>query len=201
MKKWHKIILMALPVVFAIGAAIISLLIYSDNEAVPRKRGYFRIEPYDSVYVESNLLPISIEVNKNAKTYLSNDSSTNKNAMWLNIDYPRYGATVYCSYISINSSNVATHIANRIDRIIKNSRMEMPRNVVFQDTINNTSSQVFFTTAESITPLQFITTDSISFLFTGAIYFKDKVTEDSIAPVVDNITDDVMHMLQNIKKR
>ena len=41
--------------------------------------------------------------------------------------------------------------------------------------------------------------DSTSFIFTGALYVDGRNNPDSIAPVVDYITDDVMTMLQNLK--
>lgn len=190
---------MAVAVIFIAAIAIFLSKCTTDNFIIPKPIAFFRIEPYDTTYTAFTGLPLNIEVNSSAIPKFSNDSSNISNNKWINIYYPRYDATIYCSYIPITPSTLQKHINNRMERISRNANTEVPRNVVFEDLSRHMSASLFFTSAESISPLQFIATDSVNYMFSGAVYFTNKVKSDSISPVIDYLTDDVIHMLQNLK--
>lgn len=190
---------MALVIIVIANMAILLSHCATSDFVIPKPRAYFRIEPYDTVYREFDKLPLTLMVNDSAQCTLVNDSAKASGSEWINIYYPRYKATLYCSYLPVTRKSLRKHIDNRMQRIILNAGQEIPRNIIFEDTIRNMSASVYFTSSESISPLQFIATDSTSYLFSGALYFNDKVKEDSISPVIDYITDDVIYMLQTIK--
>jgi gliding motility-associated lipoprotein gldD len=190
---------MALVIIVIANMAILLSHCATSDFVIPKPRAYFRIEPYDTVYREFDKLPLTLMVNDSARCTLVNDSAKASGSEWINIYYPRYKATLFCSYLPVTRKSLRKHIDNRMQRIILNAGQEIPRNIIFEDTIRNMSASVYFTSSESISPLQFIATDSTSYLFSGALYFNDKVKEDSISPVIDYITDDVIYMLQTIK--
>ena len=190
---------MALVVIVIANMAILLSHCATSDFVIPKPKAYFKIEPYDTVYKQFDKLPLTLMVNDSDKCSLVKDSTKDNGSEWINIYYPRYKATLFCSYLPITKESLQKHIDNRMQRIILNAGQEIPRNIVFQDTIRKMSASVYFTSSESISPLQFIATDSTSYLFSGALYFNDKVKGDSISPVIDYITDDVMHMLQTIK--
>ena len=190
---------MALVIIVIANMAILLSHCATSDFVIPKPRAYFRIEPYDTVYREFDKLPLTLMVNDSAQCTLVNDSAKASGSEWINIYYPRYKATLYCSYLPVTRKSLRKHIDNRMQRIILNAGQEIPRNIIFEDTIRNMSASVYFTSSESISPLQFIATDSTSYLFSGALYFNDKVKEDSISPVIGYITDDVIYMLQTIK--
>ena len=67
----------------------------------PLPDGYFRIDPYPEEYKEMTLLSpfISFEIPDGTTATLDKDTTLHKNDVkWLNIRYPRYRATIYCSY-------------------------------------------------------------------------------------------------------
>lgn len=167
---------------------------------IPRQKAYLRIDPYASEYVDYEILPITLSVNSSACVNEVTDSATAKGGKWLNISYPRYHATVYCSYLPVTKRNLATELENRHTRIMLNSRVDNPRCVIFEDSLKRYSAEVFFAPVNNATPLQFIVTDSTNFIFTGALFTNDATHDpDSINPIVEYITDDIMVMLQNIK--
>ena len=55
--------------------------------------------------------------------------------------------------------------------------------------------------AESATPLQFVVTDSTRYLLRGALYFDESGKSDSIAPVIDYLSDDIIHLIESIETR
>ena len=52
---------------------------------------------------------------------------------------------------------------------------------------------------QAATPLQFVVTDSAAYLFRGALYFDTPVRRDSVAPIVDYITDDVVRLIETLQ--
>ena len=61
---------------------------------------------------------------------------------------------------------------------------------------------VLYTLAgDAATPLQFVATDSATYLFRGALYFDTPVRADSVAPVVGYIADDMRHIIETLHTR
>lgn len=54
---------------------------------------------------------------------------------------------------------------------------------------------------QAATPLRLVVTDSTAYLFRGALYFDTPVRRDSVAPVVDYITDDVVRLIETLQLR
>ena len=116
---------------------------------------------------------ISFEIPDGTTATLDKDTTLHKNDVkWLNIRYPRYRATIYCSY----------HILHKNLESLLNA------------TLYNLS-------AESATPLQFVVTDSTRYLLRGALYFDESGKSDSIAPVIDYLSDDIIHLIESIETR
>ena len=159
-----------------------------------------RIEPYAADYSAYDSLPLQLQVNSSAKVLEADDASTPEGSHWINISYPRFGSTVYCTYVDVTPASLDRHLRNRYERIEKNVRGTM-RNVLFADSITGISSDVFFFFYGNVVPLQFISTDSATFVFSGAVFIPTAANADSVAPIVDNISDDVMYMLQNLKPK
>ena len=159
-----------------------------------------RIEPYAAEYSAYDSLPLQLQVNSSAKVLEADDASTPEGSHWINISYPRFGSTVYCTYVDVTPASLDRHLRNRYERIEKNVRGTM-RNVLFADSITGISSDVFFAAEGNVVPLQFISTDSATFVFSGAVFIPPAANAVSVAPIVDNISDDVMYMLQNLKPK
>ena len=159
-----------------------------------------RIEPYAAEYSAYDSLPLQLQVNSSAKVLEADDASTPEGSHWINISYPRFGSTVYCTYVDVTPASLDRHLRNRYERIEKNVRGTM-RNVLFADSITGISSDVFFAAEGNVVPLQFISTDSATFVFSGAVFIPTAANADSVAPIIDNISDDVMYMLQNLKPK
>lgn len=201
MSRRHNIIA-AIAAVSAIVAAVAIWYVVGnvDNECIPRRRAFMRIEPYTAEYSAYDSLPLQLQVNSSAKVLEADDASTPEGSHWINISYPRFGSTVYCTYVDVTPASLDRHLRNRYERIEKNVRGTM-RNVLFADSITGISSDVFFAAEGNVVPLQFISTDSATFVFSGAVFIPTAANADSVAPIVDNISDDVMYMLQNLKPK
>ena len=59
---------------------------------------------------------------------------------------------------------------------------------------------VYFLEGEGVaSPLQFYLTDSVNHFMRGSLYFNVRTNNDSLAPVIDFITDDIRHLIETIE--
>ena len=66
----------------------------------PKPDGYLRIDPHPKAYklIDKTGFPLSFEISQSAQGIIDNSVAS----AWINIIYPRYKATVYCTYIPID---------------------------------------------------------------------------------------------------
>ena len=193
----YRTIAAFLIVAVVLVSAVVSCSSGNDN-AVPRPKGYFRISPYTPEYTVFDGAPLGIQINKSAAVKITNNAATKDGSLWFDISYPRYNATVYCSYVPIEKKEFKAHMNNRMQRVMDNTRYGHPMCVTFEDTIHGIASHLFMASEKNVTPVQFIATDSTRFVYTGTLFMNGTMQPDSIAPVVNYITDDIMYMLQNL---
>jgi len=75
---------------------------------------------------------------------------------------------------------------------IEEDIVEMPQGITA--TVVTLSGQV-------PTQFQFYTTDSVNHFLRGALYFHTALENDSLAPIIDFIKEDIMHMLYTLEWR
>ena len=173
------------------------------NTHVPRPRGYFRIQLPDTAVQNVHtpwdmLLPVSTHT---LISYPQDSTATDANSRWINIDYPMLNATVYCTYYATPQRHrLLEAIGNRYERIALNARGgKMPQVILLQDTLQGIAHQIFLSERNNVVPFQFLSTDSATFLFSGAAYFHGDMNPDSVAPAIDIVESDMLNMLQNLK--
>ena len=172
------------------------------RQYTPKPDAYFRIDPYPETYWRTTLpgTRLSFEIPEGTTEALDPDSTHRHDGVqWLNIRFPRYRATLYCSYHPLRGN---------LDRLTNESRELVYRQSIRPDVVQaghyeNDSSKIYATlydlSAESATPLQFIVTDSTRYLLRGALYFDEPGKSDSIAPVVDDLSDHIAHLIESIE--
>ncbi|WP_270569463.1 hypothetical protein [Coprobacter secundus] len=174
-------------------------LISCRQEVTPKPNAFFRIDPDTSSYqsINSNL-PVSFEIAASAYTVNDTNHILNK---WVNIIYPYYHATLYCSY----------HLANKLQNIYQ--LLDENKSLVYQhsikaeqitaqnytDSINNIYATLYQFQGNTATPIQFTITDSSKYLFRGALYFDFPIRNDSIAPVLGYLKSDIIHLIETFK--
>lgn len=191
-------IMPGLLLVLAAGLAGVSC----SRKYTPKPDAYFRIDPYPGDYRRITLLEplLSFEIPEGTTESLDRDSTRHPDGVrWLNIRFPRYRATLYCSYHPLRGN---------LDRLLDESRELVYRQSIRPDVVQagnyeNDSLHIYATlydlSAESATPLQFVVTDSTRYLLRGAVYFDEPGRSDSIAPVVDDLSNHIVHLIESIE--
>lgn len=172
--------------------------------AVPKPKGYFRIDLPQKKYILYNPRtvvkdrPFSFEYPAYGHLSFVPDKVSERG--WFNIEFPDYHAKIYLTYKKIKNDldslleqtyqlNVKNHIvkAEAINEEIINN----PKNKVYgilYDLKGNTASAV-----------QFYVTDSINNYLRGSLYFNTEPNADSLAPVIEFFRKDIIHLIETLK--
>ena len=189
---------------FSFIAQLLVLLFLSvsclcSNGYTPKPRGYLRIEPPTARYIrfQEAELPFSFAVSQQAVIELPPTDSVGQ---WMNIDYPELHAKVYCNYHSVTPQTLCESVQECIKLVERASdRADAITEKSFENRENNVYGTLYLIEGESLSPIQFMLTDSSSYFFRGALYYPFKPNADSIAPVTDYIRKDITELVQTFR--
>ena len=171
-------------------------------DVTPKPSSFFRIEPDTAPYVPVDGDPKPLFFELPASAVVEKDSTQREEA-WFNVHFPSYRATLYCSYHR-------AHGEENLWQLLDESRDLVYRHVTkadeivaqgYTDTESGLYATLYLLRGNSATPVQFTITDSSSYLFRGALYFDTPVRPDSVAPVVDYLTGDIIHLIETFQVR
>ena len=187
--------------IFPFALFWVLLIVFSScqNNYVPKPRGYYRIDfpakeyrsldtnfPYTFMYpVYSKILP---DPSKLAEPY------------WINILYPAFHAQLHISYKPIR---------NNLKVFLEDARTLVNKHIPKANAINqrefiNEQEKVYglvydIRVSEAAYVCQFYLTDSVSNFVRGALYFNLAPNNDSLAPVIDFLKQDIEKMINTFR--
>lgn len=180
----------------------ISLLAACGPEYSPKPKGYNRIDlPEHQYQPMKEKHPYWFEYSTHAK--LSPHDSRIAEPHWVDLYYPRFDATVQLTYKDINNDQrkFAALIEDARKLTSKHQIKAYSIEEVTLRTPNNITASVFELTGEVPSQFQFFATDTTTHFLRGALYFRTATANDSLAPVIEFIKRDVMHMLNSLEWR
>lgn len=191
---------------FRINAIILSLLallmIFAacDNKQYqPKPRGYFRIDFPEKEYAKLDSMDFySFEYSVYSKITPDHFSPQEKN--WVNIEYPSHKGTIHISYKTVNN-NLNEYLEDSYSMMTKHiSRAMGIRDSIIINPDRKVYGLVYFLEGEGVaSPLQFYVTDSVKHFMRGSLYFNVRTNNDSLAPVINYITDDIRHLIETLE--
>lgn len=169
----------------------------SNESHIPKPYGYFRITMPGNKYqkLDANK-PYNFEYSTISKI---EERSDKPGQDWINIVYPQHDATIYLTYHNVK---------NNLDTIVNDSHNFTYRHTIKADAINEITyffpeKKVFGLYAElegdAASPIQFLLTDSTKNFLRGSLYFNVEPNSDSVAPVVDFIRKDIIHLMETLE--
>ena len=115
---------------------------------------------------------------------------------WVNLNIPAHKAELNLSFKKIN---------NNLEKLTEDSRTLAYKHSIKADAINekifiNKAKKVYGTIYQiegnAASPLQFYLTDSIHNFLRGALYIREVPNIDSLRPVIDYLTPDVIRLIE-----
>jgi len=176
---------------------IIFIVFSCKEDYTPKPKGFIRIDYPAKKYISyqaSQGFRFEYPVYAN----ITGDSSQ-KHPDWLNIEFPQFDGKIYLSYRKIKcdpgkyadkSRDLAYKHSIKAESI-NESIINIPEKKVFgifYDIKGNAASAV-----------QFFVTDSLMNFIRGSLYFNTQPNQDSLAPVIQFIRQDIDHFIKSLE--
>lgn len=182
---------------------LITFIFFScGSDYLPKPKGYNRIDlPKASYQPLPDTLPYYFEYSNHAE--LLRDSSWITERYWVNLHYPEMGATIQITYKPVTDSIVREFLSDSY----KLTSQHNVKAYAIEESILELPSGMFasFTELEGEVPTQaqFHVTDrdSTYHFLRGALYFRTATKNDSLAPVISYLKQDMIHLLTTLKWR
>jgi gliding motility-associated lipoprotein GldD len=179
-----------------IVSALINLMWACGDNPIPKPRGYFRIDlPERNYRILDSIYPYKFEYPVYAK--INQDPHAPDQPYWINVDFPKFRANVHLSYKPLNN-NLAVYTEDAHALVMKH----IPKASAIEEIrIDNEESNVHGIIYDikgvgAASPYQFYITDSSRHFLRGALYFNALPNNDSLAPVIEFLKGDIMHLLE-----
>lgn len=184
---------------------MISLLIFlafitaCEGSYSPKPRGYFRIDLPKKTYESfDSSFPFTFDYPSYAK--ITPDYQSPNEKYWINIEFPNFKGSLHISYKSING-NLTNYLEDSRSLVMKH----IPKASAIQDSMIFQPGQSVYGMIYHIqgagvaSPTQFFLTDSTTHFLRGALYFNIRPNNDSLAPVISFVNQDITHLINSFR--
>lgn len=184
---------------------VILLLSFSCREtAVPRPKGYFRIDLPEKKYVSSqnsaDKLNLPLEFEYPSYGILSPDKENTRGPGFFNIEFPAFRAIIYLTYKDVRG-DLASLIEQTYTMNVKNHVIKA--DAIDEQVIDNRENDVYGILYDlkgnAASAVQFFVTDSTKHYLRGSLYFMSEPNADSLAPVIEFFREDIRHLIETLK--
>ena len=202
MRRLSKLNLNGLSLVSLASAIILGCILGSCEQAyLPKPLGYNRLILPDHDYVSlPDTLPYSFEYSSHA-TLLADTSRINEK-YWIEIYYPEIKSNVHITYKTIqNKKLLKEFLDDSYTLTAKHQIKAYAINEVITKTPSGKTAVIAELEGEVPSQFQFTITDSTKNFLRGALYFNTKVANDSLAPAIEYMKQDIMQIINTLEWR
>jgi gliding motility-associated lipoprotein GldD len=181
---------------FLVLVAVVGFATSCEKNYLPKPRGYNRLDLPSPAYKPlPDSLPYEFEYSVHAR--LLDDTSAINERYWIELYYPTMKANVHITYKTIrnNKKTLKEFLDDAYTLTSKHQIKAYAINEVITTTPNGTTAVIAELEGEVPSQFQFTITDSSKNFLRGALYFNTKVQNDSLAPAIDYMKKDIMHMI------
>jgi gliding motility-associated lipoprotein GldD len=182
--------------VFLLFLAGMISMISCHQDRTPRPRGYYRIafpeKNYQSLPMQ---LPYTFQIP--TYSYPEADSLNLNQPYWITIQIPANHAQIHISYIKLHQ-NLAEH--TEFSRTLAYKHTEKATSIdeqVFVNKAKKVYGTLYTIKGDAASPMQFYLTDSVSNFLRGALYIKEVPNADSLSPVINFLSQDVLQLVES----
>ena len=171
-----------------------------DREYLPKPLGYNRLElPAHEYQPLPDTLPYTFEYSQHSK--LLRDTSTIRDRYWVEIYYPVMKSTIHITYKALGGSKklLREYLDDSYTLTAKHQIKAYAINEVVTRTPLGKTAVIAELEGEVPSQFQFTVTDSTENFLRGALYFNTKVQNDSLAPAIEYMKQDLMHLVNTIE--
>jgi gliding motility-associated lipoprotein GldD len=186
--------------VLGIGVVLFFLVSACEKDYLPKPLGYNRLDlPPQEYRASPDTLPFSFEYSKAAQ--LIDDTTRISERYWIEIYYPALKSDVHITYKNLgNSQKLLKEYLN--DAYVLTAKHQIKAsaiNELITKTPSGKTAVIAELEGEVPSQFQFTITDSAQNFLRGALYFNTRVNNDSLAPAIEYMKKDIMHMINTLE--
>ena len=176
------------------------LLVGCEQAYTPKPKGYNRlILPPREYTVLPDSLPYSFEISTAAR--LLRDSSYIAERYWIDLFYPAITANIQITYKNLNQDE--RFLKELVNDSYKLTSKHQIKAYSIEESVVKTPSGKTAVIAELEgevpSQFQFFITDSTNNFIRGALYFRTSTKNDSLAPAIEYMKIDAMHLINTLE--
>ena len=171
-----------------------------NSDFMPKPKGFNRIVlPKNEFQALPDTFPYQFEYSTHAK--ILKDSSWIAEPFWIDLYYPEFEASIQVSYKPVKNSEelLREYLVTAYKLTSKHQVKAYAIDEAVIETKLGKTAVLAKLSGEVPSQYQFFTTDSIHHFLRGALYFNTATQNDSLAPVIDFIRDDIVHLLNTLQ--
>ena len=182
----------------AVAAVIVSCGGGNDTY-YPKPRGFYRLDLPEKKYVTfDSVYPFTCRIPENSR--IAPVESSEPGSVWFNLVFPDYNGSVNFSYKTIKGNlyqltEDARDFANK--HIAKANEIKEMQVYHAENKVYGLIYDIEGTNSAS--PYQFYLTDSTRHYLRGAVYFNHIPNNDSIAPIIQRVKEDLDTLMASLK--
>jgi gliding motility-associated lipoprotein GldD len=179
----------------------IGLIVFScDRNYLPKPLGYNRLNlPAPAYRTLPDTLPYKFEYSRHAR--LLDDTTTISERYWIEIYYPLLKADIHITYKPVKNSQklLQEYLKDAFTLTAKHQIKAYAIDEIVTVTPSGKTAVIAELEGEVPSQLQFTVTDSTKHFIRGALYFNTRVNNDSLAPAIEYMKKDIMHLLNTLE--
>ena len=185
---------------WAVPMILLAINFGCSQDYVPKPSGFNRLDLPERSYIPlPDSLPYSFEISTAAKIF--RDSSYIAERYWIDLFYPDIVANVQITYKDLHENQ--KFLEELVNDSYKLTAKHQIKAYAIEESVIRTPSgkTVIVAELEGEVPsqFQFFTTDSTNNFLRGALYFRTSLKNDSLAPAIEYMKIDIMHMLNTLE--
>jgi len=187
---------------YLLPVALISLM-YScggkQDNYYPKPRGFYRIDlPQKQYTFFDSAYPFTCRIPANA--HIAPVESNEPGSIWFNLVFPQYNGMINFSYKTVNNNlyQLCEDSRDFVNKHISKANEIKEIRVIQKD--NNVYGLIYdIDGSNPASPYQFYLTDSTQHFLRGALYFNHIPNNDSIAPIIQRVKEDIDTLISSLK--
>lgn len=170
-----------------------------EQNYTPKPRGYLRIDLPEKAYQSYDSLE-NYRFSYPAYARVVNDLFTAEEKDWINIEFPDFDGNLHLSYKAIDN-NLSEYVEDARNLLMQH----MPKASGISDSLVVVPERDIYGVVNQLSgkgvasPLQFYLTDSTNHFIRAALYFNIRPNNDSMAPVIEFIKQDIRHLINTLE--
>ncbi|MBS9523416.1 gliding motility lipoprotein GldD [Litoribacter ruber] len=178
----------------------VSMCMACGSDYLPKPKGFNRIDLPEREFEKLEArFPYSFE--HSAHSLVESDEFNPNEEAWINLNYKDMEAKVHLTYKPIDGEEekLKSYLADAINLTSKHQVKAYGIDESILRTPNGYTGVVAELSGEVPTQFQFFVTDSTQHFLRGALYFNVAHKNDSLAPVIEYIKVDMMHLMNTLE--